>query len=119
MQFWTYKNITFKKYINKFDLIKLINIIKLMNLINNIINMNYTLKLFNTWQVTLPKKWRKQFDTNNFIAEENSEWLLIKPLINNNIKTCFYKNKEWFGIFNENWIDSELLIAKIKNLQNE
>jgi len=35
--------------------------------------MNYTLKSFNTGQITLPKKWRNKFDTKNFIATETEE----------------------------------------------
>ena len=42
--------------------------------------MLYTLKMFNTGQVTLPKKWRKRFDTDHFVGEETKEGLLIKPL---------------------------------------
>ena len=42
---------------------------------------SHTLKLFNSGQVTLPKKWRDQFDTDLFIAEETKEGLLIKPIL--------------------------------------
>ena len=81
--------------------------------------MNHTLKLFNTWQITLPKKWREQFNTNNFIAEEKENWLLIKPILSEEkSKTYYYNNDEGFGIFNENWIDGDDLISKIKELQN-
>ena len=81
--------------------------------------MNHTLKLFNTWQITLPKKWREKFSTKNFIAEETENWLLIKPILSEEkSKTYYYNNDEWFGIFNENWIDSGDLISKIKKLQN-
>lgn len=79
--------------------------------------MNHTLKLFNTWQVTLPKKWREKYNTKNFIAEETEEGLLIKPLESSS-KTYYYENDEGFGIFNEDWIDAENLISKIKSLQN-
>ncbi|PTT75195.1 MULTISPECIES: AbrB/MazE/SpoVT family DNA-binding domain-containing protein [unclassified Chryseobacterium] len=44
---------------------------------------SYTLKSFNSGQVTLPKKWRDQFDTDLFIAEETKEGLLIKPILGN------------------------------------
>lgn len=30
--------------------------------------IDYTLNMFNTGQVTLPKKWREQFQTNKFVA---------------------------------------------------
>ena len=81
--------------------------------------MNYTLKLFNTGQITLPKKWREQFDTKLFIAEEREDGLFIKPIsTEKKSKTYYYENEQWFGIFNEDWIDSDDLISKIKNLQN-
>lgn len=43
-------------------------------------SIDYTLNMFNTGQVTLPKKWREQFQTNKFIAR--SEWnrLIIEPI---------------------------------------
>ncbi|MCQ4138778.1 hypothetical protein NOM92_02600 [Chryseobacterium sp. EO14] len=44
---------------------------------------SYTLKSFNSGQVTLPKKWRDQFDTDLFIADETKEGLLIKPILGN------------------------------------
>ncbi len=42
--------------------------------------IDYTLNMFNTGQVTLPKKWREQFQTNKFVAR--SEWsrLIIEPI---------------------------------------
>ena len=42
--------------------------------------MTYTLSMFNTGQITLPKKWRSRQSTNKFIAEETDQWLLIKPI---------------------------------------
>lgn len=43
--------------------------------------MQYDLKMFNTGQVTIPKKWRNQFQTARFTATETSSWLLIKPVL--------------------------------------
>jgi hypothetical protein len=40
-----------------------------------------TLKSFGTGQITLPKAWRDKFKTENFIAQETSQGLLIKPLV--------------------------------------
>jgi hypothetical protein len=57
----------------KFALIFFINIMNLTNLIKLSNNMNYTLNLFNTGQITLPKKWREQFETKKFIAKETPE----------------------------------------------
>jgi len=35
--------------------------------------MTYTLKSFNTGQITLPKAWRSRFDTKIFLAEETDK----------------------------------------------
>ncbi|MDR1987812.1 MAG: AbrB/MazE/SpoVT family DNA-binding domain-containing protein [Candidatus Peribacteria bacterium] len=51
--------------------IKYYNITILINLTN--LFMNYTLKLFNTGQVTLPKSWRDKYNTNNFLAIETQK----------------------------------------------
>jgi len=42
--------------------------------------MQYDLKMFNTGQVTIPKKWRSQFQTARFIATETADGLLIRPV---------------------------------------
>lgn len=78
--------------------------------------MNYTLKSFNTGQVTLPKKWRDKFETRNFIATETEEGLLIKPI--NDTETVYYENNEWFWIYSESWVSPDEIISKIKKLQN-
>jgi hypothetical protein len=36
--------------------------------------------------VTLPKKWRSQFDTKHFLAMETSEGLLIQPILSQGAK---------------------------------
>jgi len=74
--------------------------------------MNYTLKSFNTGQVTLPKKWREQFSTKNFVATETKKGLLIKPLEDN--ETVYYENNEWFWVYSESWIDPNEIISKIQ-----
>ncbi|USN58966.1 MAG: AbrB/MazE/SpoVT family DNA-binding domain-containing protein [Candidatus Peribacteria bacterium] len=79
--------------------------------------MTYTLKLFNTGQVTLPKKWREKYNTENFIAEERDGGLYIRPIIPSP-QTVYYENQEGFGIFNESGIDTDQLIAKITELHN-
>ena len=76
----------------------------------------FTLNLFNTGQITLPKKWREQFSTKKFIAKETKEGLIIKPIFDDN--TVFYENNEWFWIYSEHWIDPDSIISKIKKLQN-
>jgi len=77
----------------------------------------YTLNSFNTGQITLPKKWREQFDTKKFIAKETPQWLVIQPLFDKD-DTVFYENSEWFGIYSDTWMDPEQIISKIKKLQN-
>jgi len=78
--------------------------------------MTYTLTMFNTGQVTLPKKWRNKFETKKFIAKETPEWLLIKPLVEDN--SVFYENEEWFGVYSPAGMDPEQIISEIKKLQN-
>ncbi|MDP2670221.1 MAG: AbrB/MazE/SpoVT family DNA-binding domain-containing protein [bacterium] len=56
----------------------------------------YTIKSFNTGQITLPKKWRSKYPTKHYIAEETEEGLLIKPLLYESSKdeVIYYENKE-------------------------
>lgn len=78
--------------------------------------MNYTLKVFNTGQITLPKKWREKYATKNFLARETKEGLLIQPIQDEGV--TYYEDKNGFGIYSESGIDPETLIKKIKKLQN-
>ncbi len=80
--------------------------------------MTYTLKSFNTGQITLPKAWRSRFDTKIFLAEETDKWLLIKPLNDSCSDNVYYENKKWFGIYSDSWIDPKDIISKIKKIQN-
>ncbi|MCP4523016.1 MAG: AbrB/MazE/SpoVT family DNA-binding domain-containing protein [Candidatus Gracilibacteria bacterium] len=79
--------------------------------------MNYTLKSFNTGQVTLPKKWREQFHTKNFIATETKKGLLIQP-IEDKTDSVYYENKQGFGIYSESGINPDDIIHKINSLHN-
>lgn len=80
----------------------------------------YTLKLFNTGQVTLPKKWRDKVDTSLFLAEETAEGLLIKPIKSKGPEdVVFYESKEGFGIYSEKGMDPHALIARIKQLDGQ
>jgi bifunctional DNA-binding transcriptional regulator/antitoxin component of YhaV-PrlF toxin-antitoxin module len=97
--------------------------------------MNYTLKLFNTGQVTLPKSWRDKYNTNNFLAIETQKWLLIQPIVSdlddifdvteseiyevweNNV--AYYEDKKYWetGLHFINWITPKELIKKISDLK--
>jgi len=79
--------------------------------------MAYSLKSFNTGQVTLPKKWRDKQETKHFIARETQQWLLISP-VKEKEDVVYYENSEGFGIYSESWIDGENIISQIKKLQN-
>jgi len=79
--------------------------------------MTYSLKSFNTGQVTLPKKWRDKQSTKHFIARETREWLLISP-VKEKESAVYYENSEGFGIYSEAWINPEDIISQIQNLQN-
>lgn len=79
--------------------------------------MIYTLSMFNTGQITLPKIWRKKFKTNKFIAEETKDGLLIKPLTNK--ETVYYENKDGFGIYCADGLDTEKIIETINKLNGQ
>lgn len=75
----------------------------------------YTLKMFNTGQITLPKAWRSQFDTENFIAEQTSKGLLIKPIMPDE-DIVYYENDEGYGVFFPKGIDPQVIIDKMKEI---
>lgn len=56
--------------------------------------MTYVLKLFNTGQVTLPKAWRDQVQTKNFIATEKDGGLFIKPIHSDEKDVTYYESPE-------------------------
>ncbi len=91
----------------------LTNIINLFNLPNIMI---YTLKSFNTGQITLPKSWRDRQWTTNFVAEETKDGLLIKPLSNSN--DVFYQDDKGFGLYSEKGLDAQKIISTIKKLRD-
>ena len=75
--------------------------------------------MFNTGQVTLPKARRKQFDTKQFHAEEVDWSLVITPIITKEDKTVFYESKDWnFWIYNDEGIDTDSFLEKLRNLQD-
>lgn len=76
----------------------------------------YTLKMFNTGQVTLPSKWRKQFDTKLFVGKETPEGLLIQPLQESQEGVVFYQDKEGFGIYCEKGLPAEDIVKMIKEI---
>ena len=76
--------------------------------------MIYTLSMFNTGQITLPKKWREKFKTTKFMAEETKDGLLIKPIAKDEI--VFYENDERFGIYCESGIPPQKIIDAIKKI---
>ncbi|MFH1533560.1 MAG: AbrB/MazE/SpoVT family DNA-binding domain-containing protein [Nitrospirota bacterium] len=76
--------------------------------------MIYTLKLFNTGQITLPKTWREKHKTKNYIAEETKDGLLIKPFKKDD--TVYYEDKEGFGLYSESGLDAEKIIKEIRKL---
>jgi hypothetical protein len=85
---------------------------KLINITN--LSMIYSLKLFNTGQITLPKAWRIKFNTKNFIAEETENGLLIKPITKD--ETVYYEDKNGFGLYSEKGLDTKAIINEIKKL---
>lgn len=92
-------------------------IIKLTKLANLIIFMTYTLSMFNTGQITLPKMWREKQKTKKFIAEETPEGLLIKPISKD--ETIYYEGKNGFGIYCEKGLDVGKMIKTIEKLNGQ
>lgn len=84
-----------------------------MNL-TNIMNQ-YTLNMFNTGQVTLPKSWRSKFNTKHFLAQETKDGLLLKPILKDE-DVVFYENDHSFGLIFPNGIDPQVLIDEIKKI---
>ena len=80
--------------------------------------MNYTLKSFNTGQITLPKKWRDQAGTTHFIAEERPDGLLVRPIKIEKTTEVYYENEEGFGVYYPSGMNPESLISQIQALQN-
>lgn len=80
--------------------------------------MTYTLSVFNTGQITLPKKIREGRFRNakKLIAEETEEGLLIRPLQTTQSKIVVmpYRNKTEEGIIFPEGIDGEDLINLLK-----
>ncbi|MDP2642986.1 MAG: AbrB/MazE/SpoVT family DNA-binding domain-containing protein [Candidatus Peregrinibacteria bacterium] len=76
--------------------------------------MIYTLSMFNTGQITLPKVWRNKYKTTKFIAEETKDGLLIKPLVKD--ETVYYEDEKSFGIYCESGLDFEKFKQAIKKM---
>jgi len=75
----------------------------------------FTLKLFNTGQVTLPKSWREKFKTEHFLAKETKEGLLIKPITEQD-EPIYFENNNSFGLVFPNGIDPQVLIDQINKM---
>ena len=72
--------------------------------------MAVPLKQFGKGQITLPKKWRDQFDTDYFLAEETAQGLLIKPLV----ESVYYETDEEFGLHFPTGLSASTLLQKLK-----
>lgn len=77
--------------------------------------MIYSLKMFNTGQITLPKSWRKKFDTKYFLAKETANGLLIQP-IREDEDVISYENTEESGLIFPKGMDPQKIIDKIKEI---
>ena len=75
-----------------------------------------TLKLFGTGQITLPKVWREKFNTEHFIAQETSQGLLIKPLVD----VFYYEDgDDYFGLSFPLGIDAKELARNLEKANEE
>lgn len=79
--------------------------------------MIYTLSMFNTGQITLPKKWREKHKTKKFVAEETKEGLLVKPLGKDEV--VYYEDEGGFGIYCESGLDIEKFKKAIRIIEKE
>jgi len=76
------------------------------------------LKATTKGQITLPAKWRRQFDTDQFIVNEKEGFLEIKPLKIDNSQ----KNTNEYTVFDAirdnkgKGIDAEDLVKILENL---
>jgi bifunctional DNA-binding transcriptional regulator/antitoxin component of YhaV-PrlF toxin-antitoxin module len=97
--------------------------------------MTYTLKLFNTGQITLPKRRREKYNTKNFIALETKTWLFIKPITIEdkdddfdvtksevygvwNDRTAYYENDWGIWLHFKNGITPKEFLKKVEKLKN-
>ena len=81
--------------------------------------MTHTLKLFKSWQVTLPKSWRSKFETDRYEATENEDGTLtLRPCLTWDDDTVYYENSEWFGLYFPNGMDPEKLILAIQSFED-
>lgn len=76
--------------------------------------MIYTLSMFNTGQITLPKKWREKHKTKKFVAEETMGGLLIKPIKKGEV--IYYEDEGGFGIYCESGLDIKKMMKAIKKI---
>lgn len=76
-----------------------------------------TLKLFGTGQITLPKAWREKFKTDHFIAQETSQGLLIKPLVEDGF---YYELEDGeFGISFPIGMDAKIVAENLRKANEE
>ena len=75
-----------------------------------------TLKSFGTGQVTLPKEWRKKYDTDLYLARETKNGLFIKPITydDSDFEMVEYDDGESFGWHFPNGIPAGVLADKLK-----
>ncbi len=75
-----------------------------------------TLKIFGTGQITLPKAWREQYKTDHFVAQETSQGLLIKPLVD----TFYYEDgDDYFGLNFPMGIDAKELARNLEKANGD
>jgi len=83
--------------------------------------MTYTLSMFNTGQITLPKQWRNRFKGKKFIAQETAQGLLIQPLEAhiqspiNDSNIILIEDSTGSDIQFKNGIDPQVIIDRINN----
>ena len=89
------------------------------NFVDLIICMNtYTLKMFNSGQITLPKKWRSKYKTKHFMAKVKGDTLVIEPVRKD--ETVYYELEDGsFGLYCESGLDVDAIQKEIRRLNKE
>jgi bifunctional DNA-binding transcriptional regulator/antitoxin component of YhaV-PrlF toxin-antitoxin module len=72
--------------------------------------MNKVLQSTSRGQVTLPKSWRDQYETQYFLSEVKGDSLVIRPLLKNNLEDSV--ESAWSDYKKGDYVTSEELMEQ-------
>lgn len=64
-------------------------------------------------QITIPKKWRDKFDTNQFIIKEEDDKLVIEPLVFNKLEDNNWEEVVDFSKIKKGGIDIDDVLSRL------